>query len=282
MKKTSWKSPYVSRLTWPALDHHRIGAVSFFNSRPLLEGLEQVPQIDVARRVPSELRTLLEGRQVEAALLPTIDLQQSHLDLTVLPAGCIASSGTVLTVRVFSHVAAEKIRTVWADTDSHTSVALAQVLWHFLFKTELRVVPFTPGHSDVCEDAQAALMIGDKVVTAPPIGYDYQFDLGRMWFEMTGLPFVYAVWAARADSDHEQLYRVLSAARRDGEENLHELAQKYGPVYGWPEDMATRYYTRNLEFDFTDAHREGLEEFFALAEEAGVIEMTRPVEIYNG
>jgi chorismate dehydratase len=280
MQKDVRKSSFV-RPSGPAISHQRIGAVSYLNTRPLLEGMDDQPQLDVTRAVPSDLREMLAGNQVDAALLPAIDLQRAESDLTVLPAGCIGCAGSVLTVRIFSQIRPHKIETLWVDIDSHTSVALAQVIWHYQFKRRLRIIPFSPGGCDIAEDAQAVLMIGDKVVTQPPIGFDFQFDLGRLWFEMTGLPFVFAVWAAAEGSDHEELYRVLRTARREGQANLDEIARKYAPLHHWPHDIAQKYLGQCLNFDFTDAHREGMEEFFSMAAEIGVIPQLRKVQYYT-
>jgi len=281
MRKT-WKSPYSARMPGRVrLHHHRVAAVSYLNAKPLLVGLDDIPEIELTKAIPSEMRTMLSDSRADAALLPSIDIQRFHGDLTVLPAGCISSSGTTLTVRIFSQVRPVRITTLWADTDSHTSVALAQVLWYMQFKRRLRIIPFTPGKFDPAEDAQAVLMIGDKVVADPPIGYDFQFDLGRMWFEMTGLPFTFAVWAATAGSHMDELYRVLSAARRDGTENLHELAHTYAEQYGWPLDLAERYYTKCLQYEFTDAHREGLTEFYEMAADVGILDEVRPLNYYR-
>ena len=285
--KHSWKSPYRSRSPhrWVAgragLHRHRVAAVSFFNAKPLLAGLDDVPEIELLPDVPSRMLGLLDDGQADAALLPVIDLQRATRPLTVIPAGCIAAAGVVLTVRVFSHVRPERIQTLLADTDSHTSVALAQVLWWMRFKRRLRIAPLPVAARDVAADAQAVLMIGDKVVARPPIGFDFQFDLGQMWFEMTGLPFTFAVWAAAETAHANELHRVLSAARRDGTDHLHELAHTFAPQYNWPLDLAERYYTRCLQFDFTPAHREGLAEFFHYAAEVGVIGEVRPVLIFS-
>ncbi len=269
------------RPSGPATGHQRIGAVSYLNTRPLLEGMDAQPRLDVKRAVPSDLRAMLAGDQVDAALLPSIDLQRCEGGLTVLPAGCIGCAGSVLTVRIFSQVRPHKIETLWVDIDSHTSVALAQVIWHYQFKRRLKVIPFATGAWDVAEDAQAVLIIGDKVVTQPPIGFDYQYDLGRLWFEMTSLPFVFAVWAAGENADHEELYRVLSDARKSGQANIDEIARKYAPIHNWPRDIARNYLGQCLNFDFTAAHREGMEEFFQLAADIGVIPQLRKVRYYN-
>lgn len=279
MKKDGWKSSV--RPTVRAVSHHRIGAVSFLNTLPLVEGLDAQPQLEVTRAVPSDMRQLLSDQQVEAALLPSIDLQRFAGELTVLPAGCIACAGSVLTVRVFSQVRPHKVETLWVDSDSHTSVALAQVIWHYQFNRRLRVIPFTPGQWDVAEDAQAVMLIGDKVVAQPPIGFDYQYDLGRLWFEMTGLPFVFAVWAATEGGNFAELYHVLAEARQQGQRNVAEIARKYAPLYNWPEDLAQRYLGEYLHFDFTDAHREGMEEFFSLAAAIDLLPSLKKVRYYK-
>jgi len=281
-----WKSPYRSQSPHRALTgrrrlhRHRVAAVSFFNAKPLLAGLDDVPEIELLPAVPSRMLPLLSDGHADAALLPVIDLQRSVLPLTVIPVGCLSSAGTVLTVRIFSQVRPVRIHTLLADTDSHTSVALAQVLWHMQFNRRLRIIPYTAGRHDPAEDAQAVLVIGDKVINNPPIGFDFQFDLGRMWFELTGLPFTFAVWAAGPTAHANELYRVLAAARRDGTENLHEIVLAHGPQYGWPDDLAQRYYTKCLQYDFTAAHREGMDEFFHYAAEIGAVDGVKRVKYY--
>ena len=127
------------------------------------------------------------------------------------------------------------------DVESHTSVALAQVLWHYQFNRRLRIVPFTPGRWDVAEDAQAVLLIGDKVVTDSPIGFNFQFDLGRLWFEMTGLPFVFAVWTAAEGSDCEAICRVLAEAPARPAEHRRDCAAMHRSTAGpktWRSDIS--------------------------------------------
>ena len=98
MKKDAAKSRFVSRQD-RVTSQHKIGAVSFLNTRPLLEGLDDLPQVEITRAVPSDLRDMLWTRQVEAALLPAIDLQRFGADLTVVPAGCIAEGKAKMGLR---------------------------------------------------------------------------------------------------------------------------------------------------------------------------------------
>ncbi len=76
---------------------HRLAVVPYLNAPPLIWGLDDSGQVDLLRAVPSELRGKLAGGQVQAALLPSIDLQRFEQSLTVIPAGCIASAGMTLT-----------------------------------------------------------------------------------------------------------------------------------------------------------------------------------------
>ena len=257
----------------------RIAVVPYLNTRPLIWGLDDNPAVELLRAVPSELRGKLAGGQAQAALMPSIDLQRFEHPLVVIPAGCIASAGVTLTVRVFSQVPARDVTVLWADTDSHTSVVLARVLWSALFARELRIIPFDAARGAPADDtAEAVLLIGDKVVTHPPLGYDYQIDLGSMWYEMTGLPFVFAVWAAPSRESCPALHELMTAARVNGQQRAEQIACEYGPAYGWPVDLAVQYLTRNLQFEFTDAHREGMEEFFDRARECRVLQSVRALD----
>jgi chorismate dehydratase len=259
---------------------HRIAVVPYLNTRPLIWGLDEMAEVELVRAVPSELRGKLAGGEVHAALMPAIDLQRLDRPFKVICAGCIASAGPTLTVRVFSQVPAEDVQVLWADTDSHASVALARVLWAAAFARRLRVIPFDARRPTPDAEAEAILMIGDKVVTHPPLGYDYQIDLGAMWYEMTGLPFVFATWAAAPGADCAALCGLLEQARVEGRRRAQQIAREYGPAYGWPEDLAVQYLTRNLQFDLTDAHREGMEEFFDRAAECGILQSVRPLDYY--
>src|SRR5687767_15947212 len=105
----------------------RIASVSFLNARPLIEGLDREPGVELTLDVPSKLLDGLRDRRYDVALLPVIDYQKLD-NLTIIPAGGIGSDGETLTVRVFSRVPIHQIQTLACDPDSHTSVALARII----------------------------------------------------------------------------------------------------------------------------------------------------------
>jgi len=99
-------------------------------------------------------------------------------------------------VRIFAQVPPDRIRTLWVDTDSHTSVALARVLWRELYVRDLESRTIDTRREDL-RACEAVLLIGDKVVSPQRGSFAYEVDLGGAWRQHTGLPFVFAVWAMR-------------------------------------------------------------------------------------
>jgi len=247
----------------------RLGVVSFLNARPLIEGLEGQVGVGLHFAVPSALPAMLREGRADAALIPVIDLARSRGAWERVSDACIGGDGETLTVRVLSRVPPERMGVLHADADSHTSIALARLLWRHRYQRVLKFVPLT--RADALEDREAVLLIGDKVVTAALGGFDYGIDLGAAWKQWTGLPFVFAVWAAWADRDNSPLARLLVEARNRGVARAPAIAARMGPLLGWPVALAEEYLTRRLIYTLTPAAREGMQRFLELATEEGII-----------
>ena len=247
----------------------RLGAVSFLNTKPLIEGLADEPGVRLELAVPAGLADMLRDRRVDAALMPVIDIGRSGGRWKRVSDAGICSDGDTLTVQVFSRVPPEEMTTLYADTDSHTSVILARLVWKGFHRRPLSVVPLKAGAGvDHCE---SVLLIGDKVVRADVGGFPYRVDLGGAWRAWTGLPFVFAAWGAPVDLDATRLARLLSDARDRGVARAAELAAEYGPALGWPVDLARDYLTRHMKYTITPAAEAGMNKFLELARAEGVI-----------
>ena len=118
----------------------RLGVVSYLNAKPLIAGLDRDPDVQLVYEVPARLALLLDEGAVDAALVPVIDLVQEERAWRIVSDACIGCDGETLTVRVFSRVAAESITRLHVDGDSHTSVALATIIWRELYGTRHRPV----------------------------------------------------------------------------------------------------------------------------------------------
>jgi len=266
----------------------RVGCVSYLNAKPLIAGLDDEPGIQVRTDVPARLLADLESGDVDIALCPVIDFFSSAHELALVPVGAIGCEGPTLTVRLYSQVPIDQITTLHADTDSHTSVALARVLLAKLFDTRPKLVAYNAreqtaqGRIDV--SPQAMLLIGDKVVTGSPLAvqYPYQMDLGEGWHDLIGLPFVFAMWMTRAETDLGDLPAKL-AARLDA--NLPQrllIAERYAEQHGWPNDLAEHYLIDVLRYKVAARELEAIAKFGELVSEIGLTAPSREIHLYSG
>jgi chorismate dehydratase len=271
----------------------RIGCVAYLNTLPLIEGLGKLEDVRLTLTAPSKLIDLLIDDEVDMALVSLIDAQRAPEPLAMIPVGMIGCDGPTLTVRLFSSVPVEQVRTVHTDADSHTSVALLSILLKHLTGHVPKMVEFDAdahrAHVQQSESEgrdpewpEALLLIGDKVVTdsPPAILYPHQLDLGEAWKEMTGLPFVYATWMClerrAAEPAIATAAAVLDRQRRHNAGRLDWIVNHRAPVRGWPIRLAREYVRTLLRYDVTDAHRQAADRFFDEAAAIGAIEERRP------
>jgi chorismate dehydratase len=255
----------------------RVGSVSFLNAKPLIHGLESSDDIDLSLAVPSRLLSGLRQGDLDIALLPVIDYQRMA-GLCIVPSGGIGCDGETLTVRIFSKCPLTQIKTLACDTDSHTSVALARVIFAEQYGLRPQFVDWAREEDQPCD---AKLLIGDKVVCEEPAGFEHQIDLGSAWKQMTGLPFVFAVWTARSGVDLRDLPQRLEHAKRDGLEHAAEIVKRHAVARGWPAGLALQYLTVYLKFDVGERELLAISRFHELAARHGAIEgVVRPLELY--
>ncbi len=247
-----------------------LGVVSFLNARPLFDSLVTCPEVALRYAVPSALEALLVGGEVDAALLPVVDCRRHRGQFEFVSDAGIACDGETMTVRVFLRAAPQDVDVLYVDSDSHTSIVLAQVIWRKQFARAPTLRRAAEG--PLPEDCRAVLLIGDKVVTRPPERFARQLDLGAAWKDLTGLPFVFAAWAAPSGADHTALGRLLESARDAGMREIPRLAREAGPRHGWPPALAEEYLGRRLRFVLGAEYWRGMELFLELAEREGLLE----------
>ena len=248
----------------------RIGCVKYLNTLPLIEGLSVWRDAQVTSAVPARLIDMLLTSEVDVALASVIDAAKNRGRVSILPVGMIGCDGPTMTVRVFSRVPFELARLIGADTDSHTSVALLRVIMSRRFGVSPRIVDYdarehvAPGESI---PPDALLLIGDKVETDPPDAeaYPHTLDLGEAWKELTGLPFVYAVWMCRAGEEDSIPVRtaasVLDRARRHNATRIDWLVGARAAERGWDPADAADYLGRKLRFEVGEPEREAIARF---------------------
>jgi len=245
----------------------RVASVGFVNARPLIWGLDEDHDIELQLDVPSRLLRRVQDGSADVALLPAIDYQRDP-SLRIIPAGGIGCDGHTLTVRLFAKQPIERTRVLACDPDSHTSVALAQIILAERHGARPKLVPLEQATG---ADDEARLLIGDKVVCEEPVGFEHQYDLGFEWKQLTGLPFVFAVWMCRDGTALGELPRRLEQARRQGLRHVDQIISKYAVPRGWPAGVALQYLTMYLKYEIAAPQRAAIERFHALAFRHGLL-----------
>jgi chorismate dehydratase len=263
----------------------KIAAVSFLNTVPLIAGLEEYPSVELIKAVPASLLTALKNRKADIALIPSIDYQLAPFDLRIIRAGAIGSLNHSLTVRIFSQKPIAEIKTLSCDTDSHTSVILARIILKELYNVTPDVSRYTYSGGEITFDTDAILLIGDKVITAsiPKLKTQdsklktYELDLAEAWHELTGLGFVFAVWACRAGFKADEIKTILQRVLSVNLKKLDILAKKHAPMHHWPIDTARTYLSKNMFYKLDPGQLEALKLFYTYANKHGLIARCKAV-----
>lgn len=247
----------------------RLGAVEYLNTKPLVYRLEETaPQAEIVFDLPSRLADRLAADDLDVALIPSIEFFQDPAYRIVSDA-CIACRGPVLSVKLFSRVTAERIRTLALDEGSRTSAALVQILLKEKFGTTPQLEPLPIGATLGDTQADAVLLIGDRAIQSPPGQFAEVWDLGDQWVRWAGLPFVFAMWVAREGPDLNGIEQGLCDARDRGVANLEEIAGREAAAKGLTMPQCLSYLRDNLHFYLGPREQEGLAKFYECAVELG-------------
>lgn len=250
----------------------RISVVDFLNARPLVWGLlhEPPPGVTVTRDVPSACAAKLASGEADVGLIPSIEYQRIP-DLKVVPGLGIAAASEVRSVLLVSDVSREKIRSVSLDPASRTSAALTRIL----LKRRYGLAPaYAEGGTD---HADARLIIGDPALKTRLNGH-VVLDLASEWRAFSGHPFVFAFWAIRAEAASPEVVAVLRRSYEAGRTHFASLVAEEAAQTGLSEPVIEDYLRHALHYELDEGDVEGLELFYRMAAEDGLIREAKPLE----
>jgi chorismate dehydratase len=261
-----------------------IAASSYLNAAPLcysfIHGRQKDLCVFLSDAAPARCSELLAERRADAALIPAIEYQRID-NLLVAPRACVASKSQVRSVLLASRVPVEQIRSVALDTSSRTSAALVRIILRRFYGIEASYEAAAPKLEDMLEANDAALMIGDPAMLIDRTGL-YVYDLAEEWRKHTGLAFVFAFWAIRADCALWSRSGIdFEAAKEEGLAHAPELADRYALGLGLPRDELFRYLTENISYDLDEECLRGLRLYYELAVECGLIGDAREVKFLD-
>ena len=237
----------------------RIGSVPYLNVKPLVDWFHSSDcdvEAEIVYAVPSQLAKMLRAGELDVANVSIFEGLQNP-DLVLIPDISISAYSAVKSVRLFSKVPLEQIRTVALDTSSLTSAALTKILLNEAFGLSPEYRNFAPNLDVMLAENDAGLIIGDlKLFDLMPETVVY--DLGQGWHDLTGLPFVYAGWLARREAVSNAMQDALHKAKKWGLERLEVLAEKWAPQLNLSLDRSRDYLLNVMNYDLTPEQRSGL------------------------
>jgi chorismate dehydratase len=232
----------------------RVGSVKALNTVPLTRGLEE----QLIYTTPARLAELLRREELDAGLVSVVEpLLNDRYD--ILDGVAVAALGEVKSVFLAHRKPIEEAREVFCDTASLTSVALLKVLL-----AERGIKPeFKPLENyAAAANKDYVLLIGDAALDFLFAPHEHEiFDLGAAWYEMTKLPFVFAVWALRRGIENKELRRQLREAKDFGLDTL-DLIIRNRPEY--TEDFRKDYFGWHIHYHLGTDEKRGIAKFAEL------------------
>jgi chorismate dehydratase len=257
----------------------RVGIVNFLNSKPLAWGFLKGHHADLfapSYHPPAMVARMLGQGNLDVGLIPSIEVQRIPR-LRVLPDICVAARHEVRSVLLLSRCPPEEIRRVALDQNSRTSVALLRILLRERWNVDPEYLHERPDPERMLTEADAALIIGDPALKVDRDRY-LVHDLAGEWFALTGLPFVFAVWAVRPEVELPDLSFYFKSSLRYGLSSLDTLVRESAAELNLESSDVREYLTENLSFFLRQDEIEGLEEFYRRAHSHGLILEPKPIE----
>ena len=279
----------------------RIAAIGFLNPAPLMWDFEHPPLADalalryrIDRMSPSECAIRLATGRADIGLIPIASLATTP-GLRILPGCTIASKGRVRSLLLVHRASRplSQLRSVAADTASRTTLAYARIMFHQWGNPDVPFLPMAADLDRMMDCADAAIVIGDPALMAleersnrsERSGEELVYrDLAQEWRALTGLAFVSAVWAAGIPSNasaaaipaagshfDERIVDDLIRSRDHGLANIDALVQEWSHRFAMPEETIRTYLTANIHYVLDEECVEGMQGFFRMAAECGVL-----------
>ncbi|MFM2016775.1 MAG: hypothetical protein RL007_431 [Bacteroidota bacterium] len=238
----------------------KVSVVSYLNSQPFVFGLKHFPPegMLLSSDIPSECARKLLSGEAEIGLVPVAILKQLP-EYHIISNYCIGADGPVDSVKLYSRVPLEEIETIVLDYQSRTSVALTKVLAAELWKINPNWVAAEEGFEKNISGTTAAVVIGDRTFSMNG-KFETEKDLSEEWKQLTGLPFVFAVWATRKKNDaafETAFNNSLSAGLRSMKTVIEEQQLAY------PHTDVRKYLTASISYDFNAQKRAAMELFLS-------------------
>lgn len=247
----------------------RVGRIVALNMYPVYHQLERedLPGVTFTDGLPTSLNAAVLDDRLDVSAMSSIEYARNADRLILLPVGSVSAAGAVDSIQVFSRVPFEEMRRVAVTRHSATSVALLRIL----VGPDVSFVPLDGSPAAALDNVDGVLLIADEALSALRTSFaPYSTDLGERWRALTGLPMVFAVWAARREAlathaaSIEAVSRVIENAPRNHAADPESAVRAAAERFDFPASFIRRYFTR-LSYGFGPEERAGLTRYLELA-----------------
>lgn len=258
---------HLPKASKPRRVKHKLVAVSYLNTKPLLYGLLRSSiqeDLDMDLAIPSECARRLLSGEADIALVPVAiipELPEAH----IISDYCIGANGKVATVGIYGDVPIEEMTALYLDHHSRTSVMLARLLLEEYWQHDVKLLPAEEGYIERIGGTVGGLVIGDRTIGLRQ-RFSYEYDLGEAWKRHTGLPFVFAAWVSRKPLPQAFITK-FNEALGEGLAHLPELRMLLSSPD--PSFSLEEYFTHCIDYHLDDRKREALERFLAFVVASG-------------
>lgn len=236
-----------------------LSAVAYLNTKPFLYGIYQhglEKSISINLDIPALCAQKLADGRANVGLIPVAAIPQVP-NAQIITDYCIGTEGAVKTVCIYSQVPIEQVEALYLDYHSRTSAALTQYLLAHHWKLHPKILEAQAGFEEQIKGKTAALIIGDRTIGLEE-QYPYVYDLGAVWKEHTGLPFVFAAWVSTQPLPPSFL-KEFNAALRTGVEKRAQVAQMFQSSH--PNFSVHDYFHQYIHYELTPTKRQALQLF---------------------
>lgn len=259
----------------------RIGQIEYANCTPLYYLLKEqfdCGEYEFVSGVPAALNALLAAGQIDVCPSSSVEYAFHSERYRILPQLSISSNGPVASVLLFSRVPIEDLdgKSIQLSSESATSVNLLKILMSQRYNCRCSYAVSSQNIVDALELSPALLLIGDAALRTSMAETGLRiYDLGKIWREWTGLPFVFALWLCRnevADDPH-----LIKLSRRLIQAKVlaplhHGRILNYASEASWMSgERLLEYWRDNISYDLDEQNISGLMTFFKKCYELGLI-----------
>jgi chorismate dehydratase len=267
------------------LSKPKIAASTYLNSLPLcwsfLYGSHRHRCEFIADVAPARCAEMLRQKEVDAALIPSIEYQRLD-DILIVPGLTVAVNGAVRSVILVHEKPIEEVNSVSLDLSSRTGAALTTIFFRYFQHREVHFRTHPPDLPEMLKTTDAALLIGDPALLANHHNTTFRItDWGYLWKQLTGLPFVFALWGIRREAVDRMAAIDFSVVKQEAAASLPRIIDESANRLQLPYSYVEEYLNRCLIYDLSDECLNGLNRFYDLASQVGLIESVNPMEFYR-